>query len=329
MRLRVGISACLLGQEVRWDGGHKRDRFLAETLGALVEWVPVCPEVELGLGIPREPIRLEGDPAAPRLVGVRSRRDHTAAMARLARARADALARLDLVGYVFKKDSPSCGMERVRVHGGRGAPARRGVGAFARVLMERLPLLPVEEEGRLRDAGLRESFVERVLAYARWRDFAGARPTRGGLVRFHTIHKLALLAHAPAAYRRLGALVAHAKERPLGAVLAEYGDAFMAALRTRATPARHANVLEHMLGWVSTELRPVEREEMVEAIAAHRRGRVPLLVPLTLVLHHVRRLDVGYLAAQTYLDLHPLAGRGDAAGDDLTRAAAPPRSRRR
>src|SRR5213593_221035 len=155
--LRLGISACLLGQAVRYDGGHKRDPFLAETLGRFVEWVPVCPEVELGLGVPREPIRLEGDPAAPRLVAAKSRRDLTRAMTRLARARAAELARLDLVGYVFKKDSPSCGMERVRVHGG-GRPLRRGTGLFARALMTRLPLLPVEEEGHLRDAALCESF---------------------------------------------------------------------------------------------------------------------------------------------------------------------------
>src|SRR5947208_30093 len=175
--LRLGISACLLGQAVRYDGGHKRDPFLAETLGRFVEWVPVCPEVELGLGVPREPIRLEGDAAAPRLVAASSRRDLTRAMTRLARARAAELARLDLVGYVFKKDSPSCGMERVRVHGG-GRPLRRGTGLFARALMERLPLLPVEEEGRLRDAALRASFIERVFAYARWKGALAAGMTR-------------------------------------------------------------------------------------------------------------------------------------------------------
>src|SRR5438046_2947460 len=175
--LRPGISACLLGQAVRYDGGHKRDPFLAETLGRFVEWVPVCPEVELGLGVPREPIRLEGDAAAPRLVAAKSRRDLTRAMTRLARARAAELARLDLVGYVFKKDSPSCGMERVRVHGG-GRPRRRGTGLFARALMERLPLLPVEEEGRLGDAALRASFVERVFAHARWKGALAAGMTR-------------------------------------------------------------------------------------------------------------------------------------------------------
>ena len=180
MRLRVGISGCLLGQEVRYDGGHKRDPFLTETLGQFVEWVPVCPEVELGLGIPRETIRLEGDPEAPRLREPKSGKDHTTAMQRLARTRVDTLARQDLVGYVLKKDSPTCGMERVRVYGAGGAPARSGVGTFARVLVERMPMLPVEEEGRLHDPALRENFVERLFAYARWRAFIAERPTRGG-----------------------------------------------------------------------------------------------------------------------------------------------------
>jgi uncharacterized protein YbgA (DUF1722 family)/uncharacterized protein YbbK (DUF523 family) len=304
-RLRVGVSTCLLGEEVRFDGGHKRDAFLTETLGPWVEWVPVCPEVELGLGIPREPIRLEGDPDAPRLVAPKSGRDLTDAMARLARTRVEALARSNLDGYVLKKDSPSCGMERVRVHGAKGPPSRRGVGVFARSLMERLPLLPVEEEGRLHDPRLRENFVERLFVHARWRDFQSARPTRGGLVAFHAAHKLLVLAHAPTAYARLGRVVARAKERPLREVLAEYGAGLMAALAVPATAARHGNVLEHMLGYFSEQLGADERREVVEAIADHRRGLVPLVVPLTLVKHHVRRLGVGYLARQVYLAPHP------------------------
>jgi uncharacterized protein YbgA (DUF1722 family)/uncharacterized protein YbbK (DUF523 family) len=303
--LRLGISACLLGREVRHDGGHKRDPFLVETLGAFVEWVPVCPELELGLGVPREPIRLEGSPRAPRLVAPKSGTDHTEAMARFARARVADLARLDLSGYVLKKDSPSCGMERVRVWGRSAVPARTGIGAFARVLLEALPLLPVEEEGRLHDPRLRDNFVERVFAYGRWTSFLADRPRRGDLVRFHTAQKLLLLAHEPAAYQRLGRLVARAKERPLAEVLADYGRGLMQALRVLATPKRHANVLEHMLGYFSEHLEPAERQEIVELIADHRRGLVPLVVPLTLVKHHVRRFDVTYLAGQAYLDPHP------------------------
>jgi len=186
--------------------------------------------------VPREPIRLEGDAAAPRLVAAKSRRDLTRAMTRLARARAAELARLDLVGYVFKKDSPSCGMERVRVHGG-GRPRRRGTGLFARALMERLPLLPVEEEGRLGDAALRASFVERVFAHARWKGALAAGMTRARLAAFHAAHERLLLANHPAACRRLGALVANAGKRPLRAVVADYGAGFMEALRTQAPPS--------------------------------------------------------------------------------------------
>jgi uncharacterized protein YbgA (DUF1722 family)/uncharacterized protein YbbK (DUF523 family) len=304
-RPRLGISACLLGQAVRYDGGHKRDPFLTETLGPLVEWVPVCPEVELGLGIPRETIRLEGDPRAPRLVAPKSGTDHTLAMTRLARRRTAELAALDLSGYVLKKDSPSCGLERVRVFPAAGSPVRRGTGLFARALAARLPLLPLEEEGRLHDPGLRESFIERVFAYQRWQRFLADRPTRGRLVEFHTAHKLLLLAHDPAAYRRLGRRVATAKARPLRDVIAAYGRDFMAALAARATPGRHANVLEHMLGYFSAALRPGERREITDVIADYRRGLVPLVVPLTLIKHHARRLDVAYLAGQVYLEPHP------------------------
>ena len=300
-RLRVGVSACLLGETVRYDGGHKRDAFLTEVLGRFVEWVPVCPEVELGLGIPREAIRLEGDPSSPRLVAPKSGADHTVAMRRLAGRRAAALGRLGLVGYVLKKDSPSCGMERVRVHSERGAPRRNGVGLFARALMDALPLLPVEEEGRLNDPPLRENFVERLFAADRWQRFRAERPSRGGLVAFHTAHKLLVLAHSPKGYAALGRLVAHAKEHPLPAVLDRYGETFMAALRELATPRRHANVLEHMLGYVRDALAPAERHELVDLIADHRRGLVPLVVPLTLLKHHVARQEVAYLAAQVYL----------------------------
>src|SRR6059036_66191 len=244
--LRLGISACLLGQAVRYDGGHKRDPFLAETLGRFVEWVPVCPEVELGLGVPREPIRLEGDAAAPRLVAAKSRRDLTRAMTRLARARAEQLARLDLVGYVFKKDSPSCGVERVRVHGDGGRPLRRGTGLFAR-----------------------------ALAYARWKSALAAGMTRGRLHAFHAAHELLLRAHDPAACRRLGTLVADAGKRPLRPLVAEYGAGFMRALRTRARRRRRTHVPEHTLRYLSSQLTRAEPEEPVTVtgrLAARRPG---------------------------------------------------------
>jgi uncharacterized protein YbbK (DUF523 family)/uncharacterized protein YbgA (DUF1722 family) len=295
--LRLGISACLLGQPVRYDGGHKRDRFLADVLGRRVEWVPVCPEVELGLGIPREPIRLEGDPERPRLVAVQSRRDHTEAMNRLARARVGQLARENLAGYVLKKDSPSCGMEGVRVHGG----GRRGTGLFARALMKQLPLLPVEDEGRLRDATVRESFLEQVLAYARWQEALAAGMTRERLRAFHRTHALLLLAHDPEACRRLEALAAGTSRRPLGALVGAYGRGFMGALRTRATRGRHARALTRALGHLAHGLVRAEREELARVIADYRRGRVPLVAPITRLRRHARRLGVEFLRAQLYL----------------------------
>ena len=303
-KLRVGVSACLLGQEVRYDGGHKRDRFLMDGLGPFVEWVPVCPEMEIGLGVPRPPIRLEGDAEAPRLVDPRSGEDHTAWMRRYASSRVATLTRLQLAGYVLKKDSPSCGMERVRVHTS-GATVRTGVGLFARALMEAMPALPVEEEGRLCDARLRENFIERLFARQRWLEFRAARPTIGTLVRFHTVEKLAVLAHDPERYRALGRLVAGAKRRPLTLVLDDYERELMTALRTLATRGRHANVLEHMLGHVSDAISAGDRAELVSAIADYRRGLGPLVVPITLLRHHVRRLEVATLADQVYLEPHP------------------------
>jgi uncharacterized protein YbgA (DUF1722 family)/uncharacterized protein YbbK (DUF523 family) len=305
-KLRLGISACLLGRKVRYDGQHKRDAFLVDVLGPFVEWVPVCPEEELGLGVPREPIRLVGNPAAPRLVAERSGKDHTEAMHGFAQARVSELEGLDLSGYVTKKDSPSCGMERVRVHAARGGPPRRdGVGAFAAVLLARLPLLPVEEEGRLHDPLLRESFVERIFAHARWKDAVRRGMRRGDLVAFHTAHKLALMAHSPAAYRTLGALVGGVARGPIGRTVEAYGRGFMAALAIPATRGRHANVLQHMLGYFREVLPAADRTELADLVADYARGHVPLVVPLTLLRHHVRRHGVAYLAGQTYLDPDP------------------------
>jgi uncharacterized protein YbgA (DUF1722 family)/uncharacterized protein YbbK (DUF523 family) len=305
-KLRVGVSSCLLGQKVRYDGQHKRDAFLTDVLDPFVEWVPVCPELELGLGVPREPIRLVDRPDAPRLVAERSGADHTDGMAAYAERRVRELASEDLAGYVVKKDSPSCGMARVRVHTGKGGPPRReGVGAFASVLLSRLPLLPVEEEGRLNDPALRESFIERVFAYDRWKRAVAAGMRRGDLVAFHTAHKLTLLAHSPAAYRRLGALVGGLGKGSIRGTVEAYGAGLMEALRVPATRGRHANVLGHMLGYFKDLLPRPDRKELEETVADYARGLVPLVVPLTLFRHHVRKNAVEYLAGQVYLDPDP------------------------
>jgi uncharacterized protein YbgA (DUF1722 family)/uncharacterized protein YbbK (DUF523 family) len=303
--IRIGISACLLGDEVRYDGGHKRDTFLATVMGPLVEWVKVCPEVETGMGTPREAMRLVDAGGRIRMLTVKTGVDHTDTMTAYARRRVDALAAENLSGYVLKKDSPSCGMTRVKLFRGAGAPARTGVGLFARALLDRYPHLPVEEEGRLSDSRLRENFVERVFAYRRLRDLFDGRWTIGDLVRFHTAHKLVLMAHSPTAYARLGRLVAQAKGTPRATFRDGYTAGFMLALTVIATPQRHTNVLQHMVGYFKRTLDAASRDELLASIEDYRKGLLPLIVPITLIRHHVRQHQVAYLAEQVYLEPHP------------------------
>ena len=304
--LRLGVSACLLGQEVRWDGGHKRDPFLNDTLGPFVEWISVCPEVEIGLGIPRETIHLVGDPSRPRLVAPKCGRDLTVEMGRYARAKVKELAALDLCGFVLKKDSPSCGMERVRIYEREAARGvRRGIGVFARALLERFPLLPVEEEGRLHDPTLRENFVTRVFAYRRWCDLAGSRWTVGDLVSFHTDHKLLVMAHSPTHYTALGRLVAAGKTTPRAELGRNYGTGLMVALARIATVRKNTNVLYHALGYFKRRLSEDEKREMVETVDSYHQGLVPLIVPITLLRHYVRKYQEPYLSRQVWLSPHP------------------------
>jgi uncharacterized protein YbgA (DUF1722 family)/uncharacterized protein YbbK (DUF523 family) len=310
-RPRIGISRCLLGDEVRYDGGHRRDPFLVSTFGRFVEWVPVCPEVEVGMGTPREPIQLvargDGVPSdgqTVRLVGVKSREDWTAPMTAFAASRARELKSADLAGYVLKKDSPSCGLERVRVHHGARV-TRTGRGLFAEALVGELPNLPVEEEGRLNDPALRENFVERVFAYQRLRELFTSRWKIHSLVVFHSRHKLQLLSHSRQRYAELGRLVAGAVQHPKRDLSDTYQRVFMATLARLATPGRHSDVMMHAAGHLKRLIQTGDRDELLAAIDDHRRGIVPLVVPITLLRHHVRRHDVGYLKDQTYLDPHP------------------------
>jgi uncharacterized protein YbgA (DUF1722 family)/uncharacterized protein YbbK (DUF523 family) len=304
-RIRLGVSACLLGESVRYDGGHKRDSFLTDVLGTYVDWVPVCPEVDIGLGIPRPTLRLVGHSDAPRLVQETTGDDLTARMRAYAGKRVRELERLALDGWVLKRASPSCGLFRVRVYREGGVPNADGRGLFAAALVARLPMLPVEEEGRLTDPGIRENFIERVFAMARWRVFLGARPRARDLVAFHAAQKFAVLGHSPAHYTRLGRLVARAGRTLTREKLGEYGCLLMEALAVRATRGRHANVLQHLAGFFTRDLDPGGRAELVEVIDEYRRGLVPLVVPITLVRHHVRRLGIAYLAGQVYLSPHP------------------------
>ncbi len=303
--IRIGISSCLLGEQVRYDGGHKHDRFLTNTLGQYFEWVPVCPEVELGLGVPRETIRLVQIDGGMGLVMQKSGRDLTEERRDYARARVRQLAKEDLGGYILKSDSPSCGMTRVRVYAASGMPSRNGTGFFARELLDYHPDLPIEEEGRLSDPHLRENWIERVFAYRRLRTLWESRWTLKDLVSFHTAHKLVLLAHSPKAFKDLGQLVATAKSASRQELKQRYQAAVMAALKILATRGRHANVLQHMAGYFKKQLDEASRRELLDHIEDYRRGFLPLIVPVTLLKHYVRRFGEPYLEGQVYLNPHP------------------------
>ncbi len=305
-RPKIGISTCLLGEKVRFDGGHKRDRFLTDTFGQFVEWVPVCPEVECGLPVPRESMHLEGDPEAPRLVTTRTHEDMTSRMKQWARGRIRELAAEELSGFIFKSNSPSSGMERVRVYDESGMPHKVGVGLFARAFMDAFPLVPVEEEGRLHDADLRENFIERVFAMQRLRGLLGARASRRALVDFQSRHKLQLMAHSPNLQRETGRLVAHAAEMKPRELYDRYAELFIAALATRATKGKNANVLQHAMGYFKRDLTSDERQEAQGLIENYRLGYIPLIVPVTMVSHYVRKYETSYLQNQTYLEPHPL-----------------------
>jgi uncharacterized protein YbgA (DUF1722 family)/uncharacterized protein YbbK (DUF523 family) len=305
-KIRLGISSCLLGEKVRYDGGHQWDRFITDTLGRYVEFVPVCPEVESGLPVPREAMRLVGDPARPRLVTVRTGLDHTPRLATWAQRRVKELEAEGLGGFIFKSKSPSSGMARVKVYRGTGAPVAQGVGIFARSFMEHFPALPVTDEGRLHDPALRENFIERLFVWQRWREARSQAAGLAALVAFHTRHKLLILAHSPRHYRELGRLVAGAGEAPLQEAYAHYQTRLMEALRLMATPKKNANVLYHLLGYFKKQLSGDEKQELLEVIEAYRREYVPLIVPLTLINHYVRQYRQPYLREQYYLNPHPL-----------------------
>lgn len=305
-KIRIGISACLLGQNVRYDGGHQLDRFLRDTLGYFVDYVPVCPEVEMGLPIPRQTLRLVGDADSPRLVFSKSGEDVTERMTTWADRRLAELEKEDLCGFIFKARSPSSGMARVKLYDHRGVPNKNGVGLFARLFMEHFPLLPVEEDGRLNDIRLRENFIEAIFTFRRWRDFLTEGPTPAMLVAFHARHKLLLMSHSVELARQMGRLAARAGEVPAEGLLSDYQQLLMKAVRTLTTPAKHSNVLQHALGYFKRQLSHDEKQEMLQLINQYRHGTVPLAVPLALLNHYVRKYQPPWLDEQVYLHPHPM-----------------------
>jgi uncharacterized protein YbgA (DUF1722 family)/uncharacterized protein YbbK (DUF523 family) len=305
-KIRLGISTCLLGEKVRYDGGHKLDRFLTDTLGQYVEYVPVCPEVECGLPIPRESMYLEGNPDSPRLVTSHTKQDITEHMVRWAIKRVAELEKEDLCGFIFKSNSPSSGMERVRVYNEKGIPVKKGIGIFARIFMEHFSLLPVEDEGRLHDPKLRENFIERIFALKRWREVLRKKESRGNLVNFQTKHKLLILSHSPKHHQIMGKLVAQAKDLSLKGLYGQYQNLLTEAFRLKTSPRKNANVLQHIMGYFREELSFDEKKELLEIIDLYRKEYVPLIVPITLINHYVRKYDQPYLKEQFYLNPHPI-----------------------
>ncbi len=303
--IKLGVSRCLLGEKVRYDGGHKHDRFITNTLGQYVTFVPVCPEVECGMSIPRESLRLVGSPETPRLVTRKSGIEYTDQMTAWGQARIRKLAQEDLCGFIFKSGSPSSGMERIKVYNDKGMPLKNGVGIFAAMFMAHFPLLPVEDDGRLNDPKLREHFIERLFVFKRLRELLAGEKKTGLLVDFHTRHKLLIMAHSPAHYRLMGRLVAdgglsvHEKYSRYQTLIGE-------ALKLKSTMKKNVNVLQHIMGYFKKELSPDEKQEILEILNLYRDGHLPLIVPITLLNHYVRKYDEPYLKHQHYLNPHPL-----------------------
>ncbi|MFI3271936.1 MAG: DUF523 and DUF1722 domain-containing protein [Pseudomonadota bacterium] len=340
-RPRLGISRCLLGHKVRFDGGHKRDAWIMNELSKYVDFQPLCPEVECGMGIPREALRLVGDaknPEKARLMTSRSGEDWTDTMLLWSATRLQELEEGMLCGYIFKRASPSNGMERVKVYPVQAdmtqnnedkaskttsartqtVPQNKGIGIFARAFMEHFPSIPVEEEGRLRDLTLRERFIERIFIMQRWYDCINTVQASGAkglyakshalglLVTFHTRHKLLVLSHSPSHYRAMGRLVANAKHHEIQHIISDYEKLLRDALSIHATHAKHCNVMQSMMGHFKNQLSPREKGELLEYIIMYRNKEIPLIVPMTLFIHYIRKYEEDYLAMQYYINPYPM-----------------------
>ncbi len=305
-KIKVGISSCLLGEKVRYDAGHKLDRFITDTLGRYFEWVPVCPEFEYGLPVPREALRLIGTPEAPRLGTNKAGIYQTEGMLRWAKKKLAELEQENLCGFIFKSKSPSSGIGGVKVYTPSGMPSRKGVGIFGRAFINHFPHLPVEDDGHIHNPGLRENFIESVFVFKRWQEFKKRGGFGADLIGFHTDHKLQILAHSPRHYTILGRLVAKAKKSRQGEILSEYIMTLMSGIHLIATVKKNTNVLLHIIGYFKKHASSDEKEELLEVIDNYRKGIIPLIVPITLIKHYVRKFDVSYLKRQYYLNPHPL-----------------------
>lgn len=303
--IKIGISACLLGEKVRYDGGHSHDRFLTQTLGLFAEYVPVCPEVECGMPIPREAVRLVGPVENPRLLTQKTGVDKTAQMASWIKGRLKELARENLCGFIFRSKSPSSGLYRIRVYGDDGKVRKNGTGLFAKAFTEAFPRIPVEEAGRLHDPKLRENFIESIFSLQRWRTLIEENKSLGGLVEFHTQNKLLILSHSQDIYREMGRLAASGKKYDPDELFDRYEVLLLKALKLKSTLKKNINVLQHMMGFFKKNLSSDEKQELLSVIDKYRDGYVPLIVPITLIKHYVMKYDRQWLKSQTYLNPHP------------------------
>lgn len=305
-KIKIGISSCLLGHEVRYNGGHSHDRYLTGTLGSYVEYVPVCPEVECGMPIPRETVRLVGDPEKPRLMTSKSGIDKTDQMNAWIKKKLKELEKEDLFGFIFKSKSPSSGLFRIKVYSDDGKVRSNGTGMFAKAFTRHFPRVPVEEEGRLHDLKIRENFIEKLFALKRWRDLIRQGKTLGNLVDFHTRNKLLFLSHNQAQYRLMGKRVATGKEIPVDDLFEQYETELIKTLDYKTTIKKNINVLHHIVGYFKKQLTADEKTELLEIIDQYRDELVPLIVPLTLIKHYARKYETTYILKQTYMAPHPV-----------------------
>ncbi|MCG8568326.1 MAG: DUF523 and DUF1722 domain-containing protein [Desulfobacterales bacterium] len=304
--IKIGISSCLLGNPVRFDGGHSHDRFLTQTLGRFTQYIPVCPEVECGMSVPRDSLRLVGDPESPRLVTRKDGTDHTDQMQSWIAERLEDLETENLCGFIFRSKSPSSGLYRIRVYGEDGKVRKTGTGLFARAFRERFPRIPVEESGRLHDPKLRENFIENIFTLQRWRQLLEKGKTLGGLVDFHTRNKLLILSHSTEIYRQMGRTVAQGKGEEPEALFDAYEASLLKALSLKTTIKKNINVLQHIMGYFKKQTTSQEKQELLALFEQYRMEHLPLIVPLTLINHYVTKYDNPWLKSQTYLNPHPM-----------------------
>jgi uncharacterized protein YbgA (DUF1722 family)/uncharacterized protein YbbK (DUF523 family) len=306
-KIIVGVSGCLLGEKVRWNGDHKRDRFITDVLGKYFEYISICPELEVGMGVPRETVALYGSLKEQKLIGKKSRNDWTDKMKSYNDETFDSLSKKDLCGFLFKSKSPSCGLGRVPIYSyDDPVKVRHGSGLFAKNFIKKFPLIPVEDEGRLNDPRIRENFITKIFCFhSLKKNLLRKRIRPGVLVDFHTNNKFLLLAHSRKHYQLLGKIVADLKHQTWSKVLESYASLFMEAINYKSTNKKNTDVLLHMMGFFKKIISLEDKKDILNSIEDYLHGFVPLIVPITLIRHYVKKYDISYLRDQVYLNPHP------------------------